>query len=114
MDLVGSARPDRKEAPRSNRDAIGARVVVALDSGPALHRERRAGEGFASQNTRWIHVGLGAHDGVKAIEVHWPSGTITRIQERIDANQRIRIYESSSDSPTRSNLELLGALPGLR
>ena len=109
IDLVGSALPVPQDPPRSNRDAVGARVVVQLESGPALQRERRAGEGFASQNTRWIHVGLGSSKAVESIEVRWPSGKTTRLEQSIEANQRIRIYESSSDSPTRSNLERLGS-----
>ena len=114
IDLVGAAGPEPQEKPGSNRDAVGARVVVQRASLPDLHRERRAGEGFASQNTRWIHVGLGTDRAVESIEVRWPSGGVTRLDQAIAANQRIRIYESSSDSPTRSNLELLGALEGSR
>jgi len=114
VDLVGSAREQRSEGMRTNRDAIGARVIATLESGTVLHRERRAGEGFASQNTRWIHLGLGAHRAAESIEVRWPSGVVTRIDQPVEVNQRIRIYESSSDSPTRSNLELVGALAGPR
>ena len=114
IDLEGAARPAVNDASRSNRDAVGARVIVRVDSATEIHRERRAGEGFASQNTDWLHVGLGASTAVKGIEVWWPSGRKTTVEGPIQANQRIRLYESSSDSPTRSSLEVVGPLEPLR
>ncbi|HEX9128251.1 MAG TPA: CRTAC1 family protein [Gemmatimonadaceae bacterium] len=59
---------------RSNRSAIGAEVV--LESGDL--RQRRVvdgGTGFASQNDRRLHFGLGAHEWVDRVVIYWPSGT---------------------------------------
>jgi tetratricopeptide (TPR) repeat protein/thiol-disulfide isomerase/thioredoxin len=63
---------------RSNRDAIGARVEVEL-AGAAprvLARTLRAGEGFLSQSSKWVHVGLGASSdaAIAALSVRWPDG----------------------------------------
>ncbi|MGK0185438.1 MAG: tetratricopeptide (TPR) repeat protein [Verrucomicrobiales bacterium] len=57
------------------RDAIGARVVVFLqgDSQP-VHRTLRAGEGFVSQSSKWLHFGLGTVSGIETVIVHWPGG----------------------------------------
>ena len=58
---------------RSNRSAIGAEVV--LESGDL--RQRRVvdgGSGFASQNDRRLHFGLGAREWVDRIIIDWPSG----------------------------------------
>lgn len=58
---------------RSNRSAIGAEVV--LESGDL--RQRRVvdgGSGFASQNDRRLHFGLGAREWVDRITITWPSG----------------------------------------
>ncbi len=58
---------------RSNRSAIGAEVV--LESGDL--RQRRivdGGSGFASQNDRRVHFGLGSREWVDRIAIHWPSG----------------------------------------
>ena len=58
---------------RSNRSAIGAEVV--LESGDL--RQRRVvdgGSGFASQNDRRLHFGLGAREWVDRITISWPSG----------------------------------------
>jgi hypothetical protein len=59
---------------RSNRSAIGAEVVV--EAGDI--RQRRivdGGMGFASQNDRRLHFGLGRREWVDRVVIHWPSGT---------------------------------------
>jgi hypothetical protein len=59
---------------RSNRSAIGAEVLV--ESGDL--RQRRVvdgGSGFASQNERRLHFGLGAREWVDRVVIQWPSGT---------------------------------------
>jgi len=59
---------------RSNRSAIGAEVV--LESGDL--RQRRivdGGSGFASQNDRRLHFGLGVREWVDRVVIYWPSGT---------------------------------------
>jgi len=59
---------------RSNRSAIGAEVV--LQSGDL--RQRRivdGGSGFASQNDRRLHFGLGSREWVDRVVIQWPSGT---------------------------------------
>lgn len=59
---------------RSNRSAIGAEVV--LEAG--LLKQRRVidgGSGFASQNDRRLHFGLGSHEWVDRVVIYWPSGT---------------------------------------
>ena len=59
---------------RSNRSAIGAEVV--LESGDL--RQRRivdGGSGFASQNDRRLHFGLGSREWVDRLVIDWPSGT---------------------------------------
>jgi hypothetical protein len=59
---------------RSNRSAIGAEVL--LESGDL--KQRRivdGGSGFASQNDRRVHFGLGAREWVDRVVIGWPSGT---------------------------------------
>jgi hypothetical protein len=58
---------------RSNRSAIGAEVVV--QSGDLTQRRVvDGGMGFASQNDRRLHFGLGARERVDRVVIHWPSG----------------------------------------
>ena len=59
---------------RSNRSAIGTEVL--LESGDL--KQRRivdGGSGFASQNDRRVHFGLGAREWVDRVVISWPSGT---------------------------------------
>ncbi|HZE08757.1 MAG TPA: CRTAC1 family protein [Gemmatimonadaceae bacterium] len=59
---------------RSNRSAIGAEAV--LESGDLTQRRVvDGGSGFASQNDRRLHFGLGSKEWVDRIVIHWPSGT---------------------------------------
>ncbi|MEO6528811.1 MAG: CRTAC1 family protein [Gemmatimonadaceae bacterium] len=63
----------RLVATRSNRSAIGAEVTV--ESGDL--RQRRVvdgGSGFASQNDRRPHFGLGSREWVDRVVIDWPSG----------------------------------------
>jgi enediyne biosynthesis protein E4 len=58
---------------RSNRSAIGAEVVV--ESGDLTQRRVvDGGMGFASQNDRRLHFGLGGRERVDRVVVYWPSG----------------------------------------
>ena len=63
--LVGTA---------SNRSAIGAEVVVE-SGGTKQRRVIDGGMGFASQNDRRLHFGLGRTEWVDRVVIHWPSGT---------------------------------------
>ena len=59
---------------RSNRSAIGAEVL--LESGDLIQRRIvDGGSGFASQNDRRPHFGLGGREWVDRIVIQWPSGT---------------------------------------
>jgi hypothetical protein len=58
---------------RSNRDAIGARVT-AKAGGALLIREVNGGNGYSSQSSTRLHIGLGAATRIDEIEVRWPSG----------------------------------------
>lgn len=62
-----------------NRDAIGARVEVETN-GKRLVRTLRAGEGFLSQASKWLHFGLGNTPSIDRLMVHWPGGAIEEFQ----------------------------------
>jgi enediyne biosynthesis protein E4 len=58
---------------RSNRSAIGAEAV--LESGDLTQRRIvDGGSGFASQNDRRLHFGLGSREWVSRVTIYWPSG----------------------------------------
>jgi len=59
---------------RSNRSAIGAEVTVEA-GGIRRLRIVDGGMGFASQNDRRLHFGLGGTERVDRVVIRWPSGT---------------------------------------
>jgi hypothetical protein len=59
---------------RSNRSAIGAEILLE-SSDLAQRRVIDGGSGFASQNDRRVHFGLGAREWVDRVVIEWPSGT---------------------------------------
>ena len=58
---------------RSNRSAIGAEVLIEAGDLKQL-RVVDGGSGFASQNDRRLHFGLGKHEWVDRVVIYWPSG----------------------------------------
>ena len=58
---------------KSNRDGIGARVVVLAGNRTQID-EVRSGGSYLSQNDFRLHFGLGEATKVDRIEVSWPSG----------------------------------------
>ena len=62
---------------RSNRSAIGARVICVAE-GRRQVDEVRSGGSYISQNDLRIHFGLGAADAAE-IEVRWPSGSVEKL-----------------------------------
>jgi enediyne biosynthesis protein E4 len=83
----------RLAGTRSNRDAIGARVIVTA-GGRRQIEEVRSGSSYLSQNDMRLHFGLGAADRVEAIEIRWPS-KVKRIERigPVAAGQFLTIQE---------------------
>ena len=59
---------------RSNREGVGAEVTVYAGATRQL-QVVTAGVGFASENDRRLHFGLGAAAQVDSVVIRWPSGT---------------------------------------
>ena len=88
----------------TNRDAVGARVELATADG-ALRRSVRAGEGFLSQSSRWLHFGLGESEPTGTATVHWPGGGPETFSG-VEVGGRYRIVQGSGrampePAPTR-------------
>jgi hypothetical protein len=61
------------EGSRSNRSAIGARVRLFWNGRQQL-QEVSGGSGYAAQNQRRLHFGLGKDPRVEKVVIEWPSG----------------------------------------
>jgi hypothetical protein len=63
------------EGTQSNRSAIGAEVTVFWN-GQRQVQEVSGGCGFAAQNQRRLHFGLGKTSSIDKVVVRWPSGKL--------------------------------------
>ena len=79
----------RLVGPIGNPTAVGARIIVTYDGGLAI-REQQAGSGYLSQNSNFIHVGIGAAQRA-TIEVHWPNGEVSVVEA--DAGARLELQQ---------------------
>jgi len=63
---------------KSNRSAIGARMIVTTASAPGKTIEQmdevRGGGSYLSSNDQRLHFGLGAAGVMKRVQIWWPSG----------------------------------------
>ena len=84
----------------SNRDGIGARVIVTPDlDSPAesMLREIEAGSHFLAQSERTAHFGLGASAStIDEVLVLWPSGYHQRLVD-VPANVELIVTETPGD-----------------
>jgi hypothetical protein len=62
---------------KSNRDGIGARILVKAGS-RTLVDEVRSGSSYVSNSDMKVHFGLGAAAKIEWVEVRWPSGLVER------------------------------------
>jgi enediyne biosynthesis protein E4 len=68
------------EGAKSNRSAIGAQVALYWGKGQQL-QEVSGGSGFAAQNQRRLHFGLGQSERVEKAVIRWPSGKVQTIDQ---------------------------------
>ena len=115
-----------------NRDAVGARVEVVLKenaSGPQRSiKTLRAGEGFLSQSSKWLHFGLGLTDAIEKVVVRWPdrhsqTEEFTGIShgeryllvqgsgQSVEAPNRSKVVELEASSPEQPPLTRVARVP---
>jgi tetratricopeptide (TPR) repeat protein len=86
----------RLRGVKSNRDAIGASVMVQTSRGRQT-RMLQAGSGFLSQHSKEVFFGLGDAEGPIKATIRWPSGLVQEIRD-IPPNRRVWIEEGASPS----------------
>ena len=79
------------EGTASNRSAIGAQVTLFW-AGHRQVQEVSGGSGFAAQNQRRLHFGLGRNARLERAVIRWPSGKVQTIDQPA-ARQVHRIKE---------------------
>ena len=79
------------QGTQSNRDGIGARVRLLTDSGAQLRLHTGGTDSF-DQHSKRLHFGLGKAAMAKQVEVIWPSGARS-VLDNVAANQILAIRE---------------------
>ena len=102
----------RLEGRSVNRDAIGARVELHLRDGrPSQLRTLRAGSGFLSQSSKWIHFGLAADDQIDRLVVRWPDGSVAEYVEVKTGSRNLLVQgEKPKAILSRRNVKLNDSL----
>ncbi len=100
MKDIGYSISFRLRGHKSNRDAIGASVVV--EAGRLRQTKYvQAGSGFLSQHSKELFFGVGnAEENVKAT-IRWPSG-LTQTFDHLPVNHRLEVEEGSSSFVAKS------------
>lgn len=76
----------------SNRDGLGARVVVSTPA--ARYTKVQDGKsGYLSQSSLPLYFGLGEARSVRRVEVLWPSGRRSVLEKGIPVNRTISVAE---------------------
>ena len=81
---------------KSNRDGFGSRIIVSAGSLRQFRYVDGGDSGGGFQSSLPVHFGLGTADRVDRIEVKWPSGIVTILND-IPANQMLTIVEGEQD-----------------
>jgi hypothetical protein len=85
----------RLAGTKSNRDGIGARVIVSDPVSDRVGNQVRTmttAMGYASSSHVGLHFGLGSQSGPVRVEVQWPSGTKQAV-ENVEVNQVLDVVE---------------------
>ena len=81
---------------QSNWAAIGAVVRVTLPGGETLMRQVQGGTGKSSQDSLYLHFGLGPADRIEAITVTFPGGRVVTFDSELQVDTRLWLYEDGS------------------
>lgn len=91
--LIGGSANAQPTANESNRDAIGARILVEFESGRKAMTQKQVGQGNVAQNSELIWVGFEQPDPPIKLTVHWPSKKTTTVKD-FDLTKTVEIKES--------------------
>ncbi len=81
----------KPEGTVSNKAGIGARIKITTGTSTQI-REVDGGSGFSSQDSLWVHFGLGNYELIDKLEIKWPGGE-DQILYSIEANQILSVKE---------------------
>jgi hypothetical protein len=94
--FVGGNKQASPSKSFTSRDGFGARVLVDLGD-TKLIREHRCGDGWSTQNSSTMLVGIGKHSSADSVTVTWPSGETSTTRE-IAEGTLLTAFENQDDS----------------
>lgn len=95
--FVGGNKTPAASREFSGRDGFGARVTLEV-GGQNVTREHRCGEGWSTQNSATMIVGIGSETTVPSVILRWPSGK-TSATQNVPEGTLLTVYENPADSP---------------
>jgi len=84
----------RLTGAKSNRSAIGSRVIVEA-GGRRQIDEVMSGGSYYSQNEMSLYFGLGRAEQIDRLEIRWPSGAV-QIFKQVPINRAMTITEGGA------------------
>ncbi len=100
--FVGGNRNGQSSESFSNRDGIGAKIKIELNSRD-LTGEFSCGEGLAAQNSSTKIFGLGSASRAKSITITWPQGKAQQV-EGVLSGELVTFYEDETESKDGSGV----------
>lgn len=101
--FVGGNKSNAANTSFACRDGYGARVTVDLGA-TQLIREHRCGDGWSTQNTATMVIGIGSHQNIPKLTVKWPSGKSVSTED-IPEGTLLTVYENPADAPQNDSFE---------
>jgi hypothetical protein len=95
--FVGGSRAASPSKQYACRDGYGARVVADLGDGKII-REHRCGDGWSTQNSPTMILGIGSQTRVPSVSARWPSGKISSTKD-VPEGTLLTVYENPADAP---------------
>lgn len=81
-----------------NPAAFGARVTLTYDGGKKQYLEQNVYRGYVSTVEDVLHFGLGSAERAETIEVVWPDGRVSTLQD-VSANQLLTLDQAEAQGP---------------
>lgn len=95
--LVGGNNSAKPAPGHSPRDPFGTRVTLTMGD-QRIVRENTSCNGFATQDSARLLIGIGSHRQADEVEVRWPSGEVSRTGA-IPSGTLVTIYEVPEPAP---------------
>jgi hypothetical protein len=98
--LEGGNSTSKSSIEWSARDGYGASLLVTTGETKRAF-QYSCNEGLASQNSKWLHVGLGEAKKIDRVEINWLSGK-TSFHENLESGKRYVLQESGKTIAEKS------------